>query len=185
MSLGKLPSDKNFFNSKKLAGIAFKKINNFDEFIQEFVASCQVRCGGSQGERLCAQRIAQLYPTAQMRYEVTLKTLSMRRYDLVFYLPEQQRVYFLEFDGSQHFEKKHLFYKSDKNAYTKCRNGDCQKTLHILQLGFPLIRIDWDSDHLIREHIETAVNATNDKRRYYRSSPIKYKYISTYLNKNF
>jgi len=175
-----LPTSKNLFKLKQTS-----KFNDcsFSDFIYKDVKSYQRSFDGSEGERLCEKWLKQAYPTIQIIYEVTLKTLPNRRYDLVFGIPGKTGIYFLEFDGAQHFQKTHDFWKGKSKEFQDYRKADAFKTEHVLNKGFMIIRIDWNDDHLIKDHLDFAIAKLGQKYRYYRTNPRSYLHISKHLNK--
>jgi hypothetical protein len=180
-----LPTKKNFFKLKEIP--LFSEIC-FHDFLKNDVKSYHHSMEGSQGERQCDRVLKEIFPNIKIIYEVTLKSLPYRRYDIVFKIPKKSGIYFLEFDGEQHFQKNHPFYKKVKGSsnnpstYQNSRKADCLKTKHVIDRGFLVIRIDHSQDHLIREHLLFAIKWLGEQRRYYRSSPKMYLHIAKHIN---
>ncbi len=129
-------------------------------------------CNLSYGEREC-QRILEECGLEYQR-EVILPELPKKRFDFAFC--HEDHLYFLEFDGIQHFEDIEFFAK--KIPLQERQDIDLLKTKVVLERGATLIRIDYTEIDNIYEHICKAIEEGNNL---YFSTPEMYTYITDRL----
>lgn len=101
--------------------------------------------------------------------EYHIPCLPYRRYD--FYLPKLNTL--IEVDGEQHFRYIPFMHKNRKAYYTG-RQADNLKTLVALNLGYRLIRIDYQHLSDIDKILHIALNS---RKSLFLSDPTMYQYL--------
>ncbi|MHB2028964.1 MAG: hypothetical protein ACYCPT_09125 [Acidimicrobiales bacterium] len=107
------------------------------------------------------------------RTEFKHPNLPDLRYDFLIY--DKGRLWFIEFDGEQHFKNTKRFYKTDKDFWLS-QQRDIIKTKLIEELKSRLIRIDFSKIKHIESHLEAALKQKNVI--VYLSTPVKYEFIN-------
>lgn len=131
-------------------------------------------CKSSYGEKECKY----ILDECNLEYdrEVILPELPNSRYDFAFV--HEDHLYFLEFDGIQHFENVPHFHKSNDEFLIRQEN-DRVKTSIALKRGSTIIRIDYTQVNNIYEHICLAIERGENL---YLSTPEMYKYITNFID---
>jgi hypothetical protein len=132
-------------------------------------------CSESNGERHVRHILTKL--NIQVLTTKTHPCLKKKRYDFVFI--HNDKMFYLEYDGKQHFEKIEFFSKTDEHHNYK-RYVDILKSQTVISNGDYLIRIDYTvKDEDIETHI---LNAINGNEKLYLSNPDMYKWITININ---
>jgi hypothetical protein len=104
-------------------------------------------------------------------------SLLGRRYD--FYFMYNDKEFYVEYDGEQHFNKVDFFCKTDEDFKYR-RDVDVLKSHTVIKNNGHLIRLDYTlTEEKIESHLLKAINS-NDKL--YLSNPEMYKWIINGVN---
>lgn len=104
--------------------------------------------------------------------EVEVKINEINLY-FDFYFVHKGRVYYVEYDGIQHFKITAPFQSTQEDLLRQ-QYYDILKTLYCLQYGYGLIRIDHTQFKRIKHHLGTALG---HPRSLYLSTPELYTYL--------
>lgn len=110
-------------------------------------------------------------------FEYKHSNLPTLRYDFVLLF--KSRVYFIEFDGKQHFEYTPIFHTKSDDFYLS-QQRDNLKTQLVKRLQSYIIRIDYTQMSSIDFHLNQALHHHHNKL--YLSTPSMYSYLDEPLN---
>ena len=130
-------------------------------------------CHASKGERACRNYFSS--NGIPFEEQVELNTVSRKRFD--FLIKYDNKNYYVEFDGKQHFRYVEFFNKTfDK--FIQRQEYDILKTKAVLETGHNIIRIDYTQLKNVGLHISKALELN---QRTYFSNEELYLYITEEL----
>lgn len=109
-------------------------------------------------------------------YQVQLNNLPRYHYDFCF--EYNGRSFLLEFDGPQHFDPDHFFHNGTLERFNRLQDLDILKTQAAVDIGVPIIHIDYTQINNMAEQINNAINTTPSC---YFSNNLMYDYIISSL----
>lgn len=161
--------------AKSKIPIICKKCNHeWSPAIANFIGGqgCPV-CKSSHGERECRKILEEC--GVEYLQQISLPELPRNLYDFCFI--HEDHLYFLEFDGEQHFRRVPYFHR-EEGDFEMYQERDILKTKVVLKRNATLIRIDHTQIISIYDHLSRAIESGSNL---YFSSPEKYRYITDRL----
>lgn len=98
--------------------------------------------------------------------------LFKKKYD--FLIQYDNKYYFIEYDGEQHFEHNVFFFKTEEEFKMR-QQIDIIKNQVAIMLGYGIIRIDYNELNNVEQHI---INALNIGQQQYYSTPSMYYHMN-------
>ena len=110
-------------------------------------------------------KIAKMLDNLNINYIQQYKYLNYM-FDFAIFSKNNELLYFIEYDGIQHFENNHF-----QNTFNSTRKNDLIKNRYCFENNIPLIRIPYNKKYLISDLLLTSTNfllTKDNEKEYYK-----------------